>query len=86
MDIFEKTADAFGIPPEVATGTVKTEIIGTQKLYAENCTALLEYTRENIKLKFRTGITDIEGDGLEIKTVLDGNIVIFGKIKAVRFI
>lgn len=86
MDIFEKTVDAFGIPPEVATGIVKTEIIGTQKLYAENCTALLEYTRENIKLKFRTGITDIEGDGLEIKTVSDGNIVIFGKIKAVRFI
>ena len=86
MDILGNISDAMGMPAEVVKGALRTVIFGTEQIYIENYTALLEYKRENIKLKFRTGIIEISGSDFEIRAVSEGNIVIIGKINAVRFI
>ncbi len=86
MNIFETVSDSLGFPAEIARGALHAEIIDSNQLYIENYTALLEYKRDNIKLKYNKGVMELLGADFEIKAVSDGNIVIFGKINAVRFI
>lgn len=86
MDIADRAADFFGMPPEIAAGAVHTELVGTKRLYVENFTELLEYKRDSVKLKFKTGVMDIRGHDFEIRGIGGGNAVIFGEIEAVCFI
>ncbi len=86
MDILGAVSDSLGLPAEIAKGALHTELIGAEQLYIENYTALLEYKRDNIKLKYRGGVMEIIGTDFDIRAVSAGNIVIFGKINAVRFI
>ena len=86
LNILESVSDSLGFPAEIARGALHAEIVDSCQLYIENYTALLEYKRDNIKLKYNGGVMELLGTNFEIKAVSDGNIVIFGKINTVRFI
>ena len=77
---------ALEFPQDVVSGVPKITILGKGGVSVENFVSLLEYNRENIRLKFADGVIDISGNDLEICAIDEGNITISGKIESVRFI
>lgn len=86
MDIAKTISAALELPCEVTMDIPKITIIGTMRVHVENYSALLEYEKENIRLKYSGGVIDISGADFEIKTIGEANIVISGKIESVRLI
>lgn len=84
MDIV-KTAST-GLPAEVLFNLPEIRIVGNASVYVENYSALVEYRRENIKLKYKGGIIEISGSDFEIREIGEGNIAVNGKIEAVKLI
>lgn len=77
---------ALEFPQEIVANVPKITIVGRDLVCVENYLSLVEYKKENIKLKFSDGVIDIFGKNFEIRAIGEGNIVISGKIESVRFI
>ncbi len=86
MDIVKAVSDTLEISGDILFDIPKITMIGDTKICVENYTALVEYKKENIKLKYKGGIIEICGQNFEIKTIGEGNIVVCGKICAVKLI
>ena len=86
MGIAETIADTLEISDEILFEIPKITIIGDTKVRVENYTALLEYKKEDIKLKYKSGVIEICGENFEIKSICEENIVVSGKISMVRLI
>lgn len=86
MDIAKTVLDTLEMPGDILFNMPKIQIVGGMLAQIENYTALVEYRKEDIKLKYKGGIIEICGQNFEIKTIGEGNIVICGKIQAVKFI
>lgn len=86
MDILKAISDSLELPGDILFDMPKIGIVGNMTAHIENYTALLEYRKENIKLKYKGGVIEICGQNFEIKTIGEGNIVICGKIEAVKLI
>ena len=86
VDIEKAISAALALPPEVVSDIPKITLIGKERMRVENYTALVEYQKENIKLKFTGGVIDILGKNFEIRTIGEANIVISGEIETVRFV
>ncbi len=86
MDIVKAVSDALEMPYDVMLEMPKITVIGNKNVHIENYTALLEYKKENIKLKYKGGVIEICGQDFEIKTIGEGNIVIFGKICSLKLV
>ena len=86
MDIARKISEALEIPPEVVLDIPRITVIGNERVQVENYTALLDYKKDNIRLKHKTGIVDILGTEFDIKVIGENNIVVSGKISSVKLI
>ena len=86
MEIAKKISEALEIPPETVLDIPKITIVGNERLHVENYTALLDYKRDNIRLKYKGGVIDIMGENFEIKVIGEENIVVCGKISSVKLI
>lgn len=86
LDIAKTISAALELPCEVTMNIPKITIIGAMRVHVEGYSALLEYGRENIRLKYSGGVIDVSGTAFEIKVIGEANIVISGKIEAVRLI
>ena len=86
MDIVRKITEVLELPPETLLKIPKITIVGNERVRVENYTALLDYKRDNIRLKYDGGVIDISGKNFEIKVIGEENMVIWGKISAVKLI
>ena len=86
MDIARKISEVLEIPTEAIFSIPKITIVGKEKVHVENYTALLDYKKNNIRLKYQDGVIDIQGESFEIKVIGEENIVISGKIDSVKLI
>jgi len=86
MDIVRKITEVLELPPETILKIPKITIVGNERVRVENYTALLDYKRDNIRLKYDGGVIDISGKNFEIKVIGEENMVIWGKISAVKLI
>lgn len=86
MNIEKAISESLEISADVLFDIPKIVLIGDMKVHIENYIALLEYKKENVKLKYRGGVIEICGENFEIKIVGEGNIVICGKISEIRLI
>ena len=86
MEIAKTVSDFLEMPYDTAMDIPKIVMLGAHKIYIENYSSLIEYKKEDIKLKYKTGIIEIYGNGFEIKGIGEGNIVISGKISGVKLI
>lgn len=86
MDIAKKITEVLEIPPEALLNIPKITIVGKEKVHVENYTALLDYKRESVRLKYEGGVIDISGRNFEIKAIGEENIVVLGKIDSVKLI
>jgi len=86
MDIVRKITEVLELPPETLLKIPKITIVGNERVRVENYTALLDYKRDNIRLKYDGGVIDISGKNFEIKVIGEENMVIWVKISAVKLI
>ena len=86
MDIAKKISDAFELPYDVSLEIPKIIVLGDKQIYVENYLKLIEYKSEIIRLKYKSGIIEISGTGFEINAIGVGNIILSGKISAVKLI
>ena len=86
MDIAKKITEVLEIPPEALLNIPKITIVGKEKVHVENYTALLDYKRESVRLKYESGVIDISGRNFEIKAIGEENIVVLGEIDSVKLI
>ncbi len=86
MDIARKISEVLEIPTESMLNIPRITIVGKEKVHVENYVALLDYKRENIRLKYQGGVIDILGKGFEIKVIGEENIVVLGEIESVKLV
>jgi sporulation protein YqfC len=86
LDIVRKISEVLALPPESVLKIPKITIVGKERVHVENYTALLDYKKDNIRLKYEDGVIDILGEDFEIKVIGEENMVIWGKISAVKVI
>ncbi len=86
MDIARKISEVLEIPPEAMLNIPKITIVGKERVHVENYIALLDYKKDNIRLKYQGGVIDIWGKNFEIKVIGEENIVVSGEIDSVKLI
>lgn len=86
MDIAKKISEVLEIPPEAMLNIPKITIVGKERVLVENYTALLDYKKDNISLKYRGGVIDILGKNFEIKVIGEENIAVSGEVDSVKLI
>ncbi|MBR5808640.1 MAG: sporulation protein YqfC [Clostridia bacterium] len=86
MDIARKISEVLEIPPEAMLNIPKITVVGKERVHVENYIALLDYKKDNIRLKYQGGVIDILGKNFEIKVIGEENIVISGEIDSVKLI
>ncbi len=86
MDVAKAISESLEISADILFDIPRIVMIGDMRVHIENYTALLEYKKENIKLKYKSGVIEICGQDFEIKIIGEGNIVICGKIASVKLI
>lgn len=86
MKTVKALTDAFDIPYEAVFDIPRIVITGEEHIFVENYTAVLEYKKDNIKLKYKTGVIEIIGSEFAITAVSEGNIAVSGKISSVKLI
>lgn len=86
MDIARKISEVLEIPPEAMLNIPKITIVGKERVHVENYIALLDYKKDNIRLKYQGGVIDIRGKKFEIKVIGEENIVVSGEIDSVKLI
>ena len=86
MDIAKKISDVLELPYDVSLNIPKIVLLGDKQAYIENYLALVEYKAETLKLKYSSGLIEISGSGFEINAIGEGNIIVSGKISAVKLI
>lgn len=84
MDIAKKISEVLEIPPEAMLNIPKITMAGRERVLVENYTALLDYKRDNIRLKYHGGVIDILGKNFEIKVIGEENIAVLGEIDSVK--
>ena len=84
MDIAKKISEVLEIPPEAMLSIPKITLVGKERVLVENYTALLDYKKDNLRLKYEGGVIDILGKNFEIKVIGEENIAVSGEIASVK--
>ena len=78
-------ADTLRIPPEISSGDARITILGTYRVWIEHYRGILEYTDKTVVLQGKQGKICVEGKRLRIDYYTKEDMVIRGKILAVRY-
>lgn len=80
------TSNSAGDIPFSAMGNnLHIEMFGNKRLSLDGGFTIVEYTEENIKLRFKKGFIEIFGVNLIINNVSDESLLITGKIISLEF-
>lgn len=81
--LLERTAQVFDIPGQVA-GLPRVEIVGRHELRMENHKGILAYGGEEIVISGGKLLIRVRGEGLELKAMTAGELLITGGILSVE--
>ncbi len=76
---------ASDIPFSAMGNNLHIEMFGNKRLNLDGGFTIVEYTEENVKLRFKKGFFEIFGVGLIINNITDENLLITGKIISLEF-
>lgn len=81
--LLERTAEVFDLPGDVVAGLPRIEITGSRELRMENHKGILAYGTQEIHISGGKLIVKVRGDGLELKSMNAGELLICGTILGV---
>lgn len=79
----ERAAQAFDIPVETV-GVISVELLGQHEVRISNHRGILAYGQEEILVSGGKTLVRLKGDGLELKTMTEHELLISGTILAVE--
>ena len=83
MALKRRITTTFELPLDIMLDLPLINLIGDEKLVISNHKGIVEYVKEQVRVKTSIGIVKVQGCGLVMKEISDENIVIMGKINAV---
>jgi sporulation protein YqfC len=83
--IKESLSNALELPKDIILDEAKITLIGNNNLTIENHKGILEYNEDQIKVNASSGILIVKGSKLQIKSILQEEIVIVGEINSVSY-
>ena len=82
----ERTAEVFDLPGDVVAGLPRVELTGDRELRMENHWGILSYGAEEIRISGGRLIVKVRGEGLELRAMNAGELLITGAIRGVDLI
>ena len=87
MDNFKyNISEALELPKDIVMDLPKIVLIGNIQLNISNHKGIIEYTQNIIRINSSIGVFKIEGENLELKTILLEEIIIIGNIEKIEII
>lgn len=87
MDNFKyNVSEALELPKDVVLDLPKITIMGNIELNISNHKGIIEYTQETLRINSNIGIIKINGNNMELKTILSEEIIVVGNIEKVEII
>ena len=83
--IKEKISDALELPKDITLDIPKITMLGTDSAAVENHKGVINYSDNQIRINTGCGILTISGHKLAIKSIIQEEIIITGKISNVSF-
>lgn len=81
----EKAADIFDLPGEIVAGMSRITVTGGSRVFIENHKGILEYGRERIEINGGRVIITVGGEGLDIRSMSDSELLVTGRILSLSF-
>ncbi|BFK86614.1 sporulation protein YqfC [Pseudoflavonifractor gallinarum] len=82
--VLERTAQVFDLPGDLVAGLPRMELIGDRELRMENHRGILAYGSEEIHISGGKLILKVRGEGLELRSMNAGELLITGQIRSVE--
>jgi sporulation protein YqfC len=79
-------AERFDLPPEAVAGVPKVTLTGSRRVLIENHRGLREYSRECVEINGGRIRIRLQGQGLELRAMDAGDILLTGDIFTVEFL
>lgn len=84
--IKKKVSDALELPKDITLDIPKITILGTDSAAVENHKGVISYSDNQIRINTVCGILIISGQRLTIKSIIQEEIIITGKISNVSYL
>lgn len=85
-DTFNRVmADFLEIPRDLVMDIPKLTLVGRNELYIENHRGIIEFQADLLRINLSRGFIEIQGNNLEIKTLLPEELFLIGEINAIVF-
>ncbi len=78
-------ADFLEIPRDLLLDIPKLTLMGRNELYLENHRGIILYNTHLLQINLGRGFVEIEGQDLEIKSLLPEELYVVGEIHTVRY-
>ncbi len=82
--ILERTAEVFDLPGDLVAGLPRVELIGDRQLRMEHHRGILAYGTEEIHISGGRIILKVRGEGLELRSMNAGALLITGRIQGIE--
>lgn len=81
----EKISEALELPKDITLDIPKITMIGTESVTIENHKGIIDYCENKISINTECGILVINGNKLTIKSIVQEEIIILGKLSSISF-
>ena len=81
----EIIADFFELPREVILDLPRITMVGNIQLYIENHRGVIAYDENQVRLSVKNGVLIIQGEGLQIKNLLEEELLIKGLFESLAY-
>lgn len=81
----EKISEALELPKDITLNIPKLTVMGTDSVTVENHKGVIDYCDNKISINTGCGILVINGKKLIIKSIIQEEIIILGKISSISF-
>lgn len=79
-EILERTAEHLDLPGDLVAGLPKVELVGDREVRMSNHRGILSYGSEEIHISGGGILLRVRGEGLELRAMTVGDLLITGKI------
>ncbi|WP_235811153.1 sporulation protein YqfC [Syntrophomonas wolfei] len=79
-------AEFLELPGDLVLDLPKITVVGRNELYLENHRGIIEYALNRLRINLSRGFLEIEGEELQIKTLMPEEMGISGEIHSIRFL
>ena len=82
--LLERTAQALDLPGDLVAGLPRIELVGSGELRMENHKGILSYGSQEIHISGGRLVVKVWGDGLELRAMNAGQLLITGLIRGLE--